>query len=84
MAHLEYSTVLKETGLVLDKSEAKVLCPILLRARSKEFAHIDRLQDILDSGDATERQQTQLMKHEEKHRIFHKIFLKALELAKNK
>ena len=84
MAHLEYSTVLKETGLVLDKSEAEVLIPILLRARSKESAHVERLQDILDSGDATERQQTQLMRHEEKHRIFHKTFLEALRLVKNK
>ena len=66
MAHLEFSSVIRESGLVLTKDEAKILLPILKRAVKIERGHVEHYQDILDGGDATDRQQDLLMKHEEK------------------
>ena len=77
MAHLEFSPVIHDTGLVLTKEEAKVLIRLLFFGRSRESRHIRRLQDIQDSGEATEKQQTQLMKHQEKERIIQTILVQA-------
>ena len=65
MAHLEYSPITHEAGLVIDRDEAKLLIPFLKRCLKKEKKLEMKYQDIQDSGEATERQQTTLMKHQQ-------------------
>jgi hypothetical protein len=66
MAHIEHSTKLGYAGLVLSDNDVKVLLPIVRRALRIEQNAVYRYKDILDGGDATERQQTCLMKHMDK------------------
>ena len=84
MAHLEFSSVIRESGLVLTKDEAKILLPILKRAVKIERGHVEHYQDILDGGDATDRQQDLLMKHEEKEEKFSQVLDYAQRLVKSK
>ena len=65
MSHFEHSTKLGYAALVLSDNDVKVLLPIVRRALRIEQNAVDRYKDILDGGDATERQQTCLMKHME-------------------
>lgn len=81
MAHLEISTVLREAGLVLSKEEAKILLPAIKHALNVEDAHIGRYQDILEGGEATDRQQTLLVKHQEKRETLRTIYMEATHLA---
>ena len=82
MAHLEFSPVLHDTGLVLGKTESKIILPLLKRAQKRESKHIDRLLDIQESGEATERQQTQLVKHQEKFDKLTTVILSAEKFVK--
>ena len=63
MAEIEYSPAIHETALVLRKSEAEMIYPILYRELKKQKRYVETYQDIQDSGEATELQQTLLMKH---------------------
>ena len=84
MAHLEFSSVIRESGLVLTKDEAKILLPILKRAVKIERGHVEHYQDILEGGDATDRQQDLLMKHEEKEEKLSQVLDYAQRLVKSK
>jgi hypothetical protein len=74
MSHFEHSTKLGYAGLVLSDNDVKVLLPIVRRALRIEQNAVDRYKDILDGGDATERQQTCLMKHMEQESALQVIF----------
>ena len=65
MAHLEYSNVSHESVLVLSKDEVKRMLPFFKRCLKKERKFVERYQDIHESGEATERQENQLLKHQD-------------------
>ena len=66
MAHIEYSNIIHGAFLALSKDEAKMIIPLLRRRLVAEQRMVEKFQDILESGDASERQQTLLMQHEER------------------
>ena len=66
MAHLEYSNVSHEACLMINKDEAKILLPFIKRCLNAEKKQEDKYQDIHDSGEATDRQETMLMKQQNK------------------
>ena len=66
MSHFEHSTKLGYAGLVLNNYDVELLLPIVRRALRKEQKAVDHFTDIMDGGEATEYQQTCLMKHQDK------------------
>ena len=65
MAHLEYSNVSNEAVLVLGKDEVKRMLPLFKRFLKAEKKLEEKYQDIHEGGDATERQENKLVKHQE-------------------
>ena len=84
MAHLEYSNVSHESVLVLSKDEVKRMLPFFKRCLKTERKLLERYQDIHESGEATERQENKLMKHEDNVLIMESVIQQAEQLIKPK
>ena len=84
MAHLEYSNVSHESVLVLSKDEVKRMLPFFKRCLKAERKLLERYQDIHESGEATERQENKLMKHEDNVLIMESVIQQAEQLIKPK
>lgn len=50
---------------MLTADEARMIRPFLVKAEKKEREAADRLQDIIDGGEATVRQENKQMRHDE-------------------
>lgn len=74
MEHIEHSTKIGYTVLLLSDNEAKVLSPIVRRALTREQHLADHIKDILDD----ERRQVCLMRHKEKESALQDIYNKLL------
>ena len=70
MAHIEYSPIAHSETLCLVNEDLKVLIPCIKSALNKARKRYEKYRDIHEIGEATERQQTQLIKaEEEEHRL---------------
>ena len=68
MAEIEYSHLLEGYTICLTKDEARLIEPIIEAREKREQAMADKYQDIIDGGDATDRQTTLQEKHDENAR----------------
>ena len=66
MAAIEHSIILHEAAVMLSADECRLLEPVIGREISRVRKHFENLKDILDGGEATERQQTLCMLSEER------------------
>lgn len=63
MAHIEHSVILQRSGVVLSRTDCAFLLPFLKKNLQKENAMVDKYEDILEGGEATERQTDLLLKY---------------------
>ncbi len=82
MANIEYSPSQHCTTLCLNKEETKALIPLIRRALKKALVKEDKYRDIHESGEASERQETKLMKCEDEVSMLDGLLSLAKELVK--
>ena len=65
MPHIEFSVKAGSAGLFLDRKEAAILRPFLLREIKKEQKLREKYRDIREGGDATDRDTDREVLHDE-------------------
>ena len=82
MAHIEHSFLLGDNGLMLSKDDAKILFTVAKKALSSAEKMYDKYQDILDGGEATDKEQDKYAEAEYRVRCLGEIVSQIEDLIK--